>query len=498
MRIPKIRLSRQLWWIVVFLALGYFTTGTSALAQCTNRSNGYNTVYGSCNNTAKQGSFAMVDASQFPGTDICAQIYAAFSAFMSNNNNAPTNGIVVDARGIAPSDCTSGSPWRGWGFQSNSNPLPNVVLLPSGIIPIHGTWIMPSNTRLIGEGPGTLGTNGVLLGGTTLQVDTTFAGSEMIDMGPASSSPGAYCSSFGNLFNCPGVQIEHLRIDGTGGGQNLSGIVNYWGQELSYVEDVAFSNLSGTALTLYGNTAGNNLSYSANNSGPYSNLTMTGVNHCLNINGTYGTRGVHGLYCSSKGSPAIYVDAPNNTLEDITLARDNGATEGTDGILIGSNSPAENNLLFNIRSVLNGQGFGFRNLIHLRNMANLLSTCPATTTGGSSTYNVCDITIMGVTNGSGNNTINDEVGGTALTDPSLGMYILGEPVQSGLSTTVPINSFLGYSHFTTSPNWPSWAVGTSQRQGASCTGGVGSLFSVTSGSGTTLWECEFSGWQPVK
>src|SRR5271156_5374163 len=172
MRIPKIQLSRQPWWIVVLLALGYFTTGTSALAQCANYSNGYNTVYGSCNNTAEQGSFAMVDASQFPGTgDICAQIYAAFSAFMINNNNAPTNGIVVDARGIAPSDCTSGSPWRGWGFQSNGNPLPNVVLLPSGIIPIHGTWIMPSDTRLIGQGPGTLGTNGVLLGGTTLQVD---------------------------------------------------------------------------------------------------------------------------------------------------------------------------------------------------------------------------------------------------------------------------------------------------------------------------------------
>jgi hypothetical protein len=494
MRIPKIQLSRQPWWIVVLLALGYFTTGTSALAQCANYSNGYNTVYGSCNNTAEQGSFAMVDASQFPGTgDICAQIYAAFSAFMINNNNAPTNGIVVDARGIAPSDCTSGSPWRGWGFQSNGNPLPNVVLLPSGIIPIHGTWIMPSDTRLIGQGPGTLGTNGVLLGGTTLQVDTTFAGSEMIDMGPASSSPGAYCSSFGNLFNCPGVQIEHLRIDGSG--KSVSGIVNYWGQELSHVEDVAFSNLSGTALTLYGNTAGTNGSYSANNSGPYSNLTMTGVNQCLNINGTYGTRGVHGLYCSATGSPAISIDAPNNTLEDITLLG-GGTIQAEDGILVGGNAPAQNNLLFNIRSLFPSGQAGFSNLIHLRNAANPLGTCPATTTGGSSTYNVCDITIMGVTNGTGGNTINDEVGGTALTDPSLGMYILGEPVQTGVSTNAPINSFLGYSHFTTSPNWPSWAVGPSQRQGASCTG-VGSLFSATSGS-TTLWECESSGWQPVK
>ena len=118
-------------------------------------------------------------------------------------------------------------------------------------------------------------------------------------------------------------------------------------------------------------------------------------------------------------------------------------------------------------------------------------------------YNACDISIMGVTNGSsGTTTINDEVGVVTLPDASLGMYILGEPVQWG-STSNSNSTSLGYSHFTTSPNWPTWVVGTNQPS-SGCpnknTGfsNVGSLYSATSGSSGTLWECESSGWLNVK
>jgi len=124
--------------------------------------------------------------------------------------------------------------------------------------------------------------------------------------------------------------------------------------------------------------------------------------------------------------------------------------------------------------------------------------CPAVANNNQNpaVFNVCDITIMGVTNGtsgSGIATIYDQVSNnTKLSDSNLGMYILGEPVQSGSTGTN--DTFLGYSHFTTSLNWPTWLVGTSSPSGG-CQ--VGSLYSVTSGSGKTLWECEPTGWQPV-
>ena len=109
---------------------------------------------------------------------------------------------------------------------------------------------------------------------------------------------------------------------------------------------------------------------------------------------------------------------------------------------------------------------------------------------------------MGLANGSAggsNVTLSDQVGSVSITDAQLGMYILGEPVQMSSSSNSN-NTFLGYSYFTTSPKWPTWVVGTSQTNGNGCSG-VGSLFSATSGSGGTLWECEGGAspsWQFVK
>jgi hypothetical protein len=148
----------------------------------------------------------------------------------------------------------------------------------------------------------------------------------------------------------------------------------------------------------------------------------------------------------------------------------------------------------------NISGSGFSNLIYISSMASGGNPCPQANSTTAS-YNACDITIMSVTNGTMNsNTINDQVGGIALTDAYLGMYILGEPVQYG-SGTMTNNHFLGNSHFTTSLKWPTWLVGTSQQQGNACPS-VGSLYSVTSGSAPTLLECEESSgstvWTKVK
>jgi len=85
---------------------------------------------------------------------------------------------------------TNPSPWAGI-----PNPPPSVILLPAGTIVIPGTWVLPNNTTLIGEGddlylatpqsPPTFA--------TTLQAcnpnNCSFNGSDMIDMGSPTLCP---------------------------------------------------------------------------------------------------------------------------------------------------------------------------------------------------------------------------------------------------------------------------------------------------------------------
>jgi hypothetical protein len=322
--------------------------------------------------------------------------------------------------------------------------------------------------------------------------------------------PSSYnCTISGTVVDCPGIAIEHLGLDGNSENRmSVNGIVNPTGQELSYVDDVSFSNIALTALSLLSN-AGSSSQNGGNsqNSGPYSNLTMSNVGTCVMISADitipFDTRGIHGLNCSTTASLgfAIYLNASNNSLEDISLTTTN---TNADGILIGNlaaSGAAQNNILFNI------SGGGFANVIHISpynsNSTNQ-NNCPAKAShGGSPAYNVCDITIMAVTKSSGTASIKDEVGGAALTDSYVGMYILGEPVQSGSGSTTSNDTFLGNSHFTTSPNLPTWVVGANT-PGSGCpttgTGfsNVGSLYSATSSSSGTLWECESSGWVNVK
>ena len=474
MRIPKMLMPNRFRRVILFLALGYFMTGTNVQAQCNTTSQGYNAVGTGCT-SGTQGSFAIVDASQFSGNDICTKILASFEQYYPSGN---TNnyGIIVDARGLSP---TLGCSTNPWGLPSGEMPPSSVVLLPAGTIQLSATLQMPQFARLIGEGSGT----------TILQAAHSFNGDigNMIELGP-SSSPGGYCTKnpMNSAYSCPGVEVEHLKLDGNGQ-SGVNGIANYYGQELSYVEDVAFSNMGGTALSVtYPQAQDGN----SQNSGPYSKLTMSSVGTCLRINGfegtsgiTVGTRGIHGLTCSTSSSSgaAIYVDGENNSLEDISLTNA-GTTEY--GILIGDSAAAQNNVLFNIR------GSGFTYLIDLSGSYSTSQTnCPGTGQlpgVGVVAYNVCDITIMGVTNQtSGTTTIYDQVSGATLSEPHVGMYILGEPVQYGSTN----NYFLGNSHFTTSPYWPTWVVGSSQQQGVACPS-VGSLYSVTSGSAPTLLECE--------
>jgi hypothetical protein len=152
----------------------------------------------------------------------------------------------------------------------------------------------------------------------------------------------------------------------------------------------------------------------------------------------------------------VLLDAPNNTLEDVYIS---GSSTSQDGILVGANALASNNVLFNI----NGNNLG--SVVHISSAS------------GSS-----DFTITGVTSSSSTNSIRDELTSpaTQISDANVGMYIIGEPVQGIGSTAI-------YSRFTTSLSHPTWLVGTSDPTGNSCA--IGSLYSRTSGTSGTLFGC---------
>lgn len=363
---------------------------------------------------------------------------------------------IIDTRGISSLACTlaDGNPWSGL----TSGGMSNTVLLPSGTVTIAVPWVLPDDTHLIGEGPNS----------TTIQ--PTYSGGDIIDMGSESPTVGFAC--FSSIQDCPGIVVEHLALNGNGN-TGVNGIVNCCAQEFSGVNDVKIVGVNvGLALT----------DKYAQNSGPYTNITMSGVSQCVTIepgtNGTISiTRGVHGLTCSTTGTAgsAIEVDTSNNSLEDIYIS----GGSGQDGVLIGSNAATDSNVLLNI------SGSGLGNVVHI-----------------SSANSSSDISILGVSRSGGTSTIYDQLAGTTLTDTKLGMYILGEPVQAGT-----INS-AGYSRFTTSisSNTQTWLVGPSAPIGSTCR--AGDLYSCTGSSSActnsaslkgVVWECLGGGttWVPI-
>jgi hypothetical protein len=337
-------------------------------------------------------------------------------------------------------------------------------------------------------------------GANLLTAASGFNG-HMIDMG----AQGAPCPQQPNLnYDCEGVVVEHLGF--TGG---VNGIVNTYSEELSYVSDVAFTNMTGVGLTLSVNCSGppppSGCKGFSSNSGPYSNISYSGTGACLSITGknpnegTNPLRGVHGLTCTTSHNPAVYLDGSNTTLEDITI---NGLSGSGDGILIGDNASAGafDDALLNIR----GAGV-LTTLIHICGLNESGSgNCPSNATAPA----VSDLSIVGVTNASCNPgcpggspvTIQDDLTNATLSDVNVGMYMLGQPLSVGPTTS-------GYSRFTTSLNLPTWVTGTMpQSTSSSCpataTGGLYSCTTTTNGCGTggtkTLWACVSQKWVGIQ
>jgi hypothetical protein len=125
---------------------------------------------------------------------------------------------------------------------------------------------------------------------------------------------------------------------------------------------------------------------------------------------------------------------------------------------LGPSNPCKVTLFSNVTG-----GSNVNDVVHICGSNNgSHSACPASNV-------VSDLTLTGITS-SANNTIQDDVADTLLsesTDPTVGMYILGEPV-----TLVSGGSGLtGYSRFTTSPSIPTWRVGTADPPTGNCDDG---------------------------
>jgi hypothetical protein len=477
------------------VATTVFALCLSAQSQVPPASAGLSKIYSSTS------SPAYIDASVFYGTlsgqshDVCVDINLALQSLMVNyqynfnGNVTVVQEAIIDARGIPATTLTcAASPWATAPPTSSSYSWPPAatILLPAAQITISGSWVLPATSKIVGQGSSV----------TVLTAASSgFQGSDMIDMGaavyPANSST-LWC---GGNYDCQSVVVQHVALNGNSTPQHsntLNGIVNNFSEELSYVDDVVMTNMGGVGLGLGASYTSGNSNNTSANSGPYTKISYQGSGTCLSILGSYsGTRGVHGLTCSGSSAtgPAILVDGANNTLQDIQI------TGYADGILIGSRGPAVGNVLTNISGSVSGSGKG---LVHISSSqthntvgtSGAQSTCPVYPTTSTAIDNVCNLTVFGVGTGGAGTAIQDDLTATAITDPTVAMYALGEQIPYGVGSNGSGGSLLGRSRLTTSAplstNSVTWYTGSTV-PATSCA--VGSLYSCV-GSAT---QCTPSG-----
>jgi hypothetical protein len=294
--------------VAAVVAISFLAYSTLAQAQGTQ---GQDAVYNAGGTVV--GSSAFIDASMFlppNGTrlDLCDAIFHILTA-----STYPASGAVIDARGVSGASnltCTHGTPWTEGSTTVN---VPSTILLPAGTIQIQATWILPSNTRLIGEGEGVTCTSGPcspFTPGTTIQVNG-FTG-PMIQFGSSS-----VCSTSGGI--CSGISVERLTLDGQA--TAIDGILNQYSGNNTYVDHVTLYQILRTGLLISGSSAAN--------SGPYTNIVFDTGGYsgnsstvCAWINGTGGTKGIHGLRCKSETNDApaaVLLDDSNNSIQDVTI-----------------------------------------------------------------------------------------------------------------------------------------------------------------------------------
>lgn len=181
---------------------------TSAMAQGSQGQNAFCSSSSGCSTTA--GSSAFIDASVFAtqADTFCSAIYKILQP--------PTySAAVIDARSLpgttgASMTCATGTtPWNNGTLYLNK---PSTILLPAGTISISTMWVLPSGTKLIGEGTTTATSSGGAEQ-TTIQAcgsQSCFSGTAMIQ--------------FGSVPQCSGISVENLTLNGSN--QTLIGIQN--------------------------------------------------------------------------------------------------------------------------------------------------------------------------------------------------------------------------------------------------------------------------------
>jgi hypothetical protein len=475
-RVRKVRTTKAggLFCGLLAVVLGLVLT---APIQAAAQSQGNNAVYNASSGVV--GSSAFIDASAFAnGSDICNVLYVIISS-----SSYPSTGAVIDARGLNVGNAVySGinltcaySPWTS---SSGSTLNPATILLPLTQIVIDRTWALPNGSRVVGKMPG-------FAPQASLQANANFSGTAMIQMGTSCPTNG-----------CTGVSVEHVTLDANN--EYIDTIDNTSSVEQSYVNDVNLKNVGLTGLYV-----------TAPNSGPYSNIRFT-ASHSSSTNPPQTpkgvdieaqTKGFHGITAAgpSGGDPtlqtaghaAIYVNASNNSVEDVHVEGFWDAVE----VGVGASVTVSNVMLSNINGA--SSGFGeVQNTIHICGPN-------SNTTNGScaSAGTVKDVTVLQAeTPGEPSyypSALQDDVTGTTIGSVShnfpstAAMYILGEPV--------PSNSTSQYSRFSVSPSFTqsgtvrtvvaTWGVGTAAPANISCST-PGALYSNTNGTpGSTIYVC---------
>jgi len=202
---------------------------------------GDNAVYNSSGNCLVSSpcipSQAFVDASVLFQTDICSTIFGILKGSIGSGY---ISGGVIDARGITTPQTCSNSPWYNGSIYLANKPA--TVLLPAGTINIPSTWVLPSGTRLIGQGADLAGTLQTVIRCTGTLCTSSNA---MIQFGGTSTFA---CSP----SPCTGISVEHVTLDGANS-TTVTGIENANSQDQTYVDHVTLWQILGTGLYIHGN-----------------------------------------------------------------------------------------------------------------------------------------------------------------------------------------------------------------------------------------------------
>jgi hypothetical protein len=480
------------------------------------QSEGNNSVYNSSGGYA--ASTAYIDAGAFydngnSGSDICQIINNILTG------TYPSSGAVVDARGVLPLNGNTSIPCSSNPFNNVSNgTAPTTILLPGTTILASKTWILPSNTRIIGEGSGT-GSYTAIQATSGFTVSSPPLPPTLIQMGLSSTTPAT------------GVVIEHLQLNGADEGY-FDGIDNVSAGDGSYVNDVdilkigpisSSGSISGTACTPNsGAITALCIGPSATYSGPYTNLNIAPSNMCggymcqntacVKIQAQ--TRGLRNITCvggsdsSNWPQAAIYLDAYATSIENVHVEAFFDAivvgdyADGQGGLVNGTNTPiVGGNTIATVTGSYNSGGI-LTNGVHI---------CNGHTSSGSAcsgnSVRIRDLTITQVLSNGGSAgaaAIQDDINGwTGGVDPSggghfVGLYVIGNSNSGSTGgnarfTSAPAGSNLTGTTTLPSPTWGSGAP-TGSLGGQSCASS-GALFSAVNGTSNsnTIYVCTYYG-----